>query len=397
MVFQFHGALHPAQDLAAAQHVLRHALLRVYVHIVAGAQHAVLHGAVLFQRLKARRAPRADKVVRVHARGIVDDARAQARGFEDVQRPQRRLLPGGVAIVADPHLGGIALHQARLFLGQRRAQRGDHALHAVLAQGDGVHVALHQHQMAAGALLLGEVEGVEALPLVEHRRIGGVEVLGLRVAQRPAAETQHLALRADDGKDGPAAKHVVNAALAAHDEAGALQRLFVKALPGQVFEGGVPAAGGEAEAEMADIRVGKAAFIEVGKRLRALPRPQCGVKKTRRRDVGLVDALALVRADGVCPRRALRQRQMRALRQQLDGLRKVQPLHLHHELYDRAALVTAEAVEELRFRIHGKGWCFFIVERTQAPAAAALALERNVFGNDLLNADARTQFVQPCV
>ena len=125
---------------------------------------------------------------------------------------------------------------------------------------------------------------------------------------------------------------------------------------------------------MADIRVGKAAFIEVGKRLRALPRPQCGVKKTRRRDVGLVDALALVRADGVCPRRALRQRQMRALRQQLDGLRKVQPLHLHHELYDRAALVTAEAVEELRFRIHGKGWCFFIVERTQAQLRRPLRL-----------------------
>ena len=53
MVFQFHGASHPAQYLAAAQHVLRHAILRVYVHAVAGAQHAVFDGIVFFQRRKA--------------------------------------------------------------------------------------------------------------------------------------------------------------------------------------------------------------------------------------------------------------------------------------------------------------------------------------------------------
>ena len=164
-----------------------------------------------------------------------------------------------------------------------------------------------------------------------------------------------------------------------------------------MLERRVPTAGGETKAEMADVRVGKAALIEIGKRFRALARPQRGVKKTRRRDVGLVDALALVCADGVRFGRALRKRQMRALRQQLYSLLKVQPLHFHHELYDRPALVTAEAVKELRFRIHGEGWCFFIVERAQAPGAAALALERDILGNDLLNADARTQFVQPCV
>ena len=160
---------------------------------------------------------------------------------------------------------------------------------------------------------------------------------------------------------------------------------------------GIPATRGKPKPKAPDVRIGKPTLVEVGKRLRALACPQRGVKKTRRRDIGLVDAFALVRTEGGTLIRALGKRQMHALSQQLYRFRKVQAFQLHHELYDRAALVTAEAVKELRFRIHGKGRCFFIVERAQAPGAMALALERDILGDNLLNADARTQLVQPCV
>ena len=121
------------------------------------------------------------------------------------------------------------------------------------------------------------------------------------------------------------------------------------------------------------------------------------MKKARRGHVCRVDALALVRAHGVRRPGVLRYGQMRALCKQPDRVGKVHALQLHDELYDRSALVTAEAIEKLRLRVYGERRRFFVVERTQPPGAPALALEADILGDNLLNADARTQFVQPCV
>ena len=161
----------------------------------------------------------------------------------------------------------------------------------------------------------------------------------------------------------------------------------------------VPAARRRAETEAANVRIVQPALVEVVEHLRTLVRPQHRMKIAGGNYVCFVNALSLLGVDGrrffLCAE--LRERHVRALREMPDRLLKLHPLHFHHKVDDCAALVTAEAVVQLRFGVHGEGGRLFIVKRTAAPEPPALLFQRNIFRHDFLQADPRTQLIQKCI
>src|SRR5207248_51651 len=54
----------------------------------------------------------------------------------------------------------------------------------------------------------GEVEGVERAPLVENRRLRGIEIFGLTVAECPAAERDHPPGPVGDREDDAPAEKI---------------------------------------------------------------------------------------------------------------------------------------------------------------------------------------------
>ena len=107
-----------------------------------------------------------------------------------------------------------------VLLGQRRAQRGRHAFHPKLGQGHHVHVPLHQNDPGKASGLPEQIGRKNGVALVEGRRIGGVEVLGHRIAHGASAEAQDVAVGVDDGKHGAVSEHVEGASLAPQHQPG---------------------------------------------------------------------------------------------------------------------------------------------------------------------------------
>ena len=378
---------------------MRAPVLRGQIDRVGRAQHPIFARRHRLERLKAVRALLPHILVGIHAARNVDDSGRHILRFKNIQRAQNRLLPRAVAVIAHPHLGRIALEQARLLLGERRAQRRHNARNALLAQRHHVHIALDQNQPLQPALLARHVEGVQSLPLVEHRRVRCVEVFGIAVAHDAPAEAQHLALRVDDGKHRAVAEHVVAAAVLLARKAGLLELLERKALPGQMARERVPALRRGAKSEAAYARVVQPAFVQIAQRLRALRRPDRGVIKARRLEIGLVDAFPerahFVAVAAVAD--AFGQLHVRPLGQHPDGVHELHALDVHHKIDDRAALMAAEAVIHLRFAVHAEGRRLFPVEGTASPEPAPFLLQLDIIRHHVHNIDAPSQLVQPDV
>ena len=137
-----------------------------------------------------------------------------------------------------------------MFLGQGGAQRGHGAVEAVLVQGDGVHIALHQDQIAQLGLLR-HIQGKQVLPLVENLRFRGIQVFRRGIVHDPAAEADDVAPDIDDGEHEPVAEPVVKIPVFLGDrhQARTLQLLIRIALGPHGLAEAVPAVGGEADAE----------------------------------------------------------------------------------------------------------------------------------------------------
>jgi hypothetical protein len=124
------------------------------------------------------------------------------------------LAAGAVAVEAEHHLGHGAEQPVQVFAGGGGAQGGHGVADAELGQGHHVHVALHHQQAFQLAFRLARLEqAVQLLALVEHGAFRAVEVLGLVVAQHPAAEADHPAAAVADGEHDPVAEAVVGAAV----------------------------------------------------------------------------------------------------------------------------------------------------------------------------------------
>ena len=139
----------------------------------------------------------ADQTVRVLAVGQKHEAHMAAvfQGRQaGLQCPPGRLAPGVVAVKAEHHTVDHAEQPFHVLFAGSGAQGGDSIGHAVLGQGDNVHIALdHQNVIELAVVASGLVEAVELPALVEYRCLGGVQVLGLVVAQHPTPKTYHPA------------------------------------------------------------------------------------------------------------------------------------------------------------------------------------------------------------
>ena len=92
-----------------------------------------------------------------------------------------------------------------------------------------------------------------------------------------------------------------------------------------------------------------------------------------------------------------RQRDVGPLGQELHRLRERQPLDLHDEIDDAAALFAAEAVVDLLVRRYGKRGRFLVVEGAQAEQVASLARQRHIAGYHVRDVVPRHHFVQKLV
>ena len=381
VVFQFHRVLHTSQDLAAANRVLRAILLHADVHAVARAHHAIFRRFDLLEPIPRLRTVGANELVRIHTARVVDHACRYALRSQNIQRAQRRLAPRAVAVVADPDLRRVALHQPRLFLCQRRAQRGDDARDAVLQKRHRVHIPFHEYQPFEPMLLTGEVQRVETVSLVEHRRVRRVQVLGIAVAHDAPAKAEHLSLRVQDGKDDALAEHIVPAPVPLAAEPRRVDHLVVE--PGLLQRAiqRIAAVRRRAKAEAANVAVRQTAGVQILER--------------HARFINLLAQLPVsVLRDGRF--QPVRHRHVRPVGQKLHRLHEFQVIVLHNESYDIAALVATKAVKHLTVGVHLEGRRLFVMERATGPQVSAFSLQLHALADDLFDAHMGTKLIQPC-
>ena len=129
----------------------------------------------------------ADDIVRILAGGQFDEAQG-ALGSDVGQSAQRGadrgFAPGAVAVEAQDRRGIEPPHPLELAFGDRGAVGRDGFGDPRPVEGDDVHVTLDDNQALGGAAGgRGAVDVVQRAALVEQRRVGGVEVFGLAVAE----------------------------------------------------------------------------------------------------------------------------------------------------------------------------------------------------------------------
>ena len=145
---------------------------------------------------------------------------------------------------------------------QSRCGLGD----IVLRQRDHIHVALHHQyplQFAVGLARL--VQPVELASLGEDRGFGRVQVLGLVVAEHPAAEGDNAAPLIPDGKHDAVPKPVIGTpGLVLHQHAGLEQQFALLLAAAQGLQEVIPTRRGEAQVKALGNLTGEAALLEVG-------------------------------------------------------------------------------------------------------------------------------------
>ena len=329
----------------------------------------------------------------VFAAGHAQNAHGFIRHLrENLDRPLRCGGAGRVGIVGDDDFVGRLGQHPRLLLGQRRSQRGDGVAEAGLMQRDDVHIAFRQNYFA-GTGFFGELIGVEVAFFIEDRRVARVEIfLSLALpAQYAAAKADDVPLDVDNREHQAVAERVVNGALALFGEPGLHQLMLGKALAFEELCERVPCVGRIADAEFPHRRGGQRAPPDVFNSLARVLRGQLVKVKAGGEPVGFQNPLP--HADNFFVL-ILRKLHIVHLRQELDGLFEFQPLDIHDELHDAAALAAAETVIELFFRVDGKRRRFFTVERAERPQPVAAACELRISGNDLRKVGARGELIE---
>ena len=263
IVFQLHGLPDLAEEPCAGFGVLGAAFLGGHIVLLFFPKHTVVHAGDGLQGLESFQPFLTDELVRIQPAGKIQHLHRNARLLENIQPSENGVLPGAVAVVGEPDFRSVAGQELGLFRRQRRAQRGGYAFHAELAQGDHVHVALHQDHPLEPSRLAQQIGCENVVSLIEGGGIGGVEVLGLHVADGAPAEAEHVAVGVDDGEHGPVAEHVEDPAVPFQHQPGGDQFLFGKALAHQRTADVGPRRG-RTDAEAADHRVGQAPFLYIG-------------------------------------------------------------------------------------------------------------------------------------
>ena len=211
IVFHVHGVAHLAKQFRAALGVFGAPLLSFQIVLQAQALHAKGGGRHGPNRLKSVQTPLADEFVRVKPVGEKQYLGGYVFRFKDFKAPLDGVLARLVPVVGQVYLRGEPFQQPGLLVGERRAKGRHRADHARLTDGHHVHISFHQQDAFQVPLFPDQVDGVYALALVEHRRVGSVQVLGLCVVQGAPAEAQYVSVLIYNGKHGAAAEHIVGA------------------------------------------------------------------------------------------------------------------------------------------------------------------------------------------
>src|SRR5690606_23211088 len=265
-----------------------------------------------------------------------------------------------------------------LFAGGR-AECGDRIGDAVLGQCDHIHVAFHhQNVVQLTVLAAGLVQAIQLPALLEHRRFGGVQVLGLVVAQHPAAETDDPPAAVADGEDDAVAEAVV--ALAAvrvlHYQPGLDEYLLLGIIRGQVAHQVVPAGWSKAQ------------VIELGDLPRQAPLLQVVHRASA---LGMMPELLTVIRGGIFQHRVQRTvlttgagpatiaslfpgyLDTGLASQLLHRLREIQPLEIHQEADGVPTGAAAEPAIDLLVGADAERGGFLVMERAQrGPVLAGL-------------------------
>ena len=329
----------------------------------------------------------ADDLVGVLAVGQADDpdlVELDAR-VGDRELPDQRLeglgserpglLAGRVDVVGQGDLRRVAGEERDLAGRQGGPERGHDVVEARLMGHQRVRVALDDHGLAAlPDRALGAVDQVERPALVEERRRRGVEVLRAmvlavvgRVPEDPPAKPDRAAAGVADREDHPLAEPVVDAA------AGRLAGLGEPdldevvgpdlALRGERPGERVPAAGRVAQLVGRDRRVGEAPAAEVVEG--RLARLRGGEDRVVERDRTL-HHVAKAGLAGILAGRPLVDLDPGLAGEDLERLREGQPVALHHEAEDVAALAAAEALPGVAGRGDGERRGLLAVEWAEA-------------------------------
>ena len=274
-------------------------------------------------------------------------------------------------------------------------ERGDDVVEAGLVGHERVGVALDDHGLARLAdRPLRLVDEVQRAALVEQRRRRGVEVLGALALEQPPTEPDRRAVRVADREDDPLAEAVVDAAtarLARLGEADLDELLAANvAARGQLPGERVPAAGRPAELVLRDRLVGEAALVEVVERgLRPTFEP--GQHRVVEGDRALED-VAEPLLPGVLAGGPLVELDAGLGREHLERLGERQPVALHHEAEDVAALAAAEALPGVADGRHGERGRLLAVERAQALVRGPGLLQLDRLADDVDDAELALDF-----
>ena len=291
-----------------------------------------------------------------------------------VTGPEGGTEPRRVAVVQQRGRRREPPQQPRLLGRERGAERRHHLLHAGKHQPEDVEVPLDQDDglgLSDGGLRLMQV--VELPSLVEDRRLGGVEVLGLARSEQPPAEPDDPAAQVVDREQQAVPEPRNHLAVVAHGAQAGLEHH--RLLPAQLLHRREEALPGRREAEPVLARdvQGDLSSLEVLSGIRAIGRLEepAGEPVLRHRD-RLEERLPGV---GAGARRAFGNHDPSAACRFAHRRRVVHSEPLHQPGEDVARCVTDEAVVAVLLGDHGEVAVGAAVERTRAPVIGAGALE----------------------
>ena len=255
-------------------------------------------------------------------------------------------MPGGVAIEHIDNALGKAGERLHVMFRQRRTQRSHDVINPRLPTGDAIGITLHNDGgILCDDKLLGPVKAIKVALLMEHTRLGGVEIFWLTVAHNATAKSDVVTLLIKDGKHHAVVKTIGElSAPAAHSHVGVNHLLRSKALLRQMCYQHIAARRKAQRIAAADVT----AHTTAGKvltRTAVLTAHKHGVIELGGLGAQVVDAgalgAALTTGTGVVKLNA------GAIGQIADRLGKAQVLALHNVSEDVAALTAAKTVPHL--------------------------------------------------
>ena len=347
--------------------------------------------AVLQQNPEFIRSKFLQILVRVLRIPHLQNLHLEPRLFKHGDGPLGGILPRLVAVINQDDLLCIPAQQKGMLFRQGRTQGRNRTVKAVLVQGNGIHIPLHQDHITQFCLFCN-VQSKQIFPLVENHGLRRIQVLWLRIIHDPAAKPDHIAANINNRKHQAVPEPVIGAFVFFRGHTSRKQLLFRVPLRLHGITQISPAGRSKADAEPGQSYLRHTSFLGICQSLPSGRTVELLDKKARGFLIECPEPfLALVHGPILL---VVRHLHPRPLGQGPDGIGVAQTLDLHFEIDDAAALVAAEAVENALVRSDRKGGGFLSVEGTQAKEIAARPLQIHILAHNLFNRIPGRQLVQ---